>query len=76
VTFRTYRGGVFEVGVGVGDQLVSLLTSEAVKEGETVHLRLGRVCFFSEALCRAAEDPGAARQIGVGRGMSPARSGD
>ncbi|HYL80694.1 MAG TPA: ABC transporter ATP-binding protein [Candidatus Acidoferrum sp.] len=75
VTFRTYRGGVFEVGVSVGDHLVSLLTSEAVKEGETVHLRLGRACFFPEALCRTAEASAAGRETGAGYGLSPSPSG-
>ncbi|HSB78191.1 MAG TPA: ABC transporter ATP-binding protein [Candidatus Methylomirabilis sp.] len=75
VTFRTYRGGVFEIGVSVGDHLVSLLTSVAVKEGQTVHLQLGRACFFSEAHCGAAETYPAARQTGTEGNMGPSWSG-
>ena len=75
VTFRTYRGGAFEVGVRVGSHLIALLTPEPVKEGDTVHLHLGRVRFFPEALCRASDTGTAAPQAAGEQASSPPRSG-
>jgi len=46
VTFRTYRGGCFEVHMRVGDHDIPMLSSVAAKEGETVRIGLGRVYFF------------------------------
>ena len=46
VTFRTYRGGCFEVHMRVGDHDIPMLTSVAAREGETVRFGLGRVRFF------------------------------
>ena len=75
VAFRTYRGGAFEVGVNVGKHLISLLTTTPVKEGETVHLHLGRVCFFPEAPWEGADTGLAVQQDGAAPAVLPPRSG-
>ncbi len=47
VTFRTYRGGSFEVHVRIGQHVIPLVTAAPVPEGEMVRLTLGRVHFFT-----------------------------
>ena len=49
VAFRTYRGGSFELHVGVGQHVIPVVATTPVKEGETVCLHLGRAYFFSES---------------------------
>jgi iron(III) transport system ATP-binding protein len=48
VVFRTYRGGAFELHVGLGPRMIPVVTTAPVAEGETVRLHLGRVHFFPD----------------------------
>ena len=48
VAFRTYRGGAFELHVGLGHHTIPVITTASVTEGETVRLLLGRVHFFPD----------------------------
>ena len=47
--FRIYRGGGFEVRVGIGEHTIPVMTSDAVEEGSSVRLAFSRLHFFPEA---------------------------
>jgi ABC-type Fe3+/spermidine/putrescine transport system ATPase subunit len=48
VAFQTYRGGAFELHVGMGQYVIPVVTTVPVIEGETVRLHLRRAYFFPE----------------------------
>ncbi|MBI4536837.1 MAG: ABC transporter ATP-binding protein [candidate division NC10 bacterium] len=61
VVFRTYRGGGFEVRVGIGEHRIPVVTSDPVEEGSLVRLAFSRLHFFPESSGASAQ-PDAARR--------------
>ena len=54
VMFRIYRGGGFEVRVGIGEHIIPVMTSDPIEEGSPVRLTFTQLNFFPASSGAAA----------------------